>query len=141
VADRDEYPVSARSFVAPVRTSLIRAPVTPEASPSTSSSVWFHSTRMLPPSRVFAISLSTRIASARNLSRRCTTVTARDVGQIEGLFDRGIAAADDHHVLRLVEESVAGRAGRYALAHERVLRRQAEVARGAPVAMISASHV
>ena len=51
-------PIAARSCVAPVLTSLIRAPVTPDASPSTSSSVWFQTTRMLPPSRVFAISLS-----------------------------------------------------------------------------------
>jgi hypothetical protein len=33
---------------------------------------------------------------------------ARDVRQIERLLDRGIAAADDHDVLALVEEAVAG---------------------------------
>ena len=80
--------------------------------------------------RVFAISRSTRIASARNLSRRWTTVTvARDVGQVQRLLDGRVAAADDDDVLALVEEAVAGRAGRHALAHERLLGRQAEVAR------------
>ena len=33
-----------------------------------------------------------------------------DVGQIERFLDRGVAAADDHDVLPLVEEPVAGRA-------------------------------
>ena len=71
-----------------------------------------------------------RIASARNLSRRCTTVTCF------AMFDRYSASSTavlppptTTHVLRLVEEAVAGRARRHALAHERLFRGQAEVAR------------
>src|SRR5512137_37277 len=45
-----------------------------------------------------------------------------DVGEVERLFDRGIAAADDRHRLAAVEEAVAGCAGRYALAHEGLFR-------------------
>ena len=54
---------------------------------------------------------------------------ARDVGQVERLLDRGVPAADDHDVLAAVEETVAGGAGRHALAHELLLRGQPEVAR------------
>ncbi|CRO09859.1 DNA segregation ATPase FtsK/SpoIIIE [Pseudomonas aeruginosa] len=54
---------------------------------------------------------------------------AGDVGQVQGLFDSGIAAADHRHFAVAVEETVAGGAGRHALAHERLLRRQPQVAR------------
>ena len=113
--------------VAAVAVLLMRMPVTPLLSPSTSSSVWFHSMRTL-PCLALSISLSTRIFSARNLSRRCTTVTCLgDVGQVQRFLDRGVAAADHRHVLALVEEAVAGGAGRHALAHELLLGGQAEV--------------
>jgi hypothetical protein len=67
-------PISATSSVAPVCTCLMRMPVTPVLSPSTSSSVWFHLMVTL-PAFSFSNSLSCMIFSARNLSRRCTTVT------------------------------------------------------------------
>ena len=54
---------------------------------------------------------------------------ARDVGKIQRLFDRRIAAADHAHVLVAVEKSVARGAGRYAPAHERFLGRKAQVPR------------
>jgi hypothetical protein len=57
---------------------------------------------------------------------------ARDVREVERLLDGRIAAADDDHVLRLVEEAVARRARRHALAHECLLRREPEIARGCP---------
>jgi hypothetical protein len=53
---------------------------------------------------------------------------ARDIRQIERFFDGGVASADDHDVLALVEEAVAGRARRHALAHERFFRREAKIA-------------
>ncbi len=43
---------------------------------------------------------------------------AGDVGQVQRLFDRGVAAADHHHILVLVEEAVAGGAGGDAAALE-----------------------
>jgi len=52
---------------------------------------------------------------------------AGDVGQVERLLDRGVAAADHADVLVAVEEAVAGGAGRHALAHEGLLRGQAQV--------------
>ena len=52
---------------------------------------------------------------------------AGDVGQVQRFFDGGVAAADHGDVLVLVEEAVAGGAAGYALAHEGLLGRQAEV--------------
>src|SRR5882724_5668409 len=52
-----------------------------------------------------------------------------DVGQIQSFLDRGIAAADNGHVLALVEESVAGRAAGNAFAHECAFGGQAEIFR------------
>src|SRR3546814_3223036 len=54
---------------------------------------------------------------------------ARDVGQVQRFFDRGVAAADHGHVLLLVEEAVAGRAGGNAAALELLLRLQPQVLR------------
>ncbi|MNH22674.1 hypothetical protein D3C79_825400 [compost metagenome] len=51
-----------------------RAPVTPMLSPSTSSRVALSLSSIL-PSATRALSLSTRIFSARKVSRRCTRVT------------------------------------------------------------------
>ncbi len=50
-----------------------------------------------------------------------------DVGEVERLLHGGVAAADHHHVLTLVEEAIAGGAGRDAAPHELLLRGQAEV--------------
>ncbi len=50
----------------------------------------------------------------------------REIGQEQRLLDRGIAAADHHHLLPAVEEPVAGRAGRDAEALEALLGRQTE---------------
>ena len=102
-------------------------PVTPVLSPSTSSSVLFHLIVTL-PSFSRANSLSARIFSERNLSRRCTTVTwLGDVRQIQRFFDGGVAAADHGHVLALVEEAVTRGTSRHALAGEGLFRRQAEI--------------
>ena len=49
-----------------------------------------------------------------------------DVGEIERLLDRGIAAADDHDRLAAEEKTIASRAGGDAEALELVLARQAE---------------
>ncbi len=54
---------------------------------------------------------------------------AGDIGEIERLFDRGIAAADHDHLLAAVEEAVAGGAGRHAVAQKAVLGGQPEIAR------------
>ncbi len=53
---------------------------------------------------------------------------AGDVGQVQGFFDSGVTATDHSHGLVAVEETVAGRAGRNAFAHERFFRWQAQVA-------------
>ncbi|KAG1434667.1 hypothetical protein G6F57_021479 [Rhizopus arrhizus] len=74
-------PVTGMSSVTPVSTWRTRTPVTPLSSPSTSSSVWKVLSAMLPFSTL-AIILSTRIGSARNLSRRWISVTLRQ------MFDR-----------------------------------------------------
>ena len=50
----------------------------------------------------------------------------RMVGHVECFFDRSVAAADHHHFLAAVEEPVAGRAGRNALARQLQLARHAE---------------
>ena len=55
---------------------------------------------------------------------------AADVGEVERFLDRGVAAADHHHVLALEEEAVAGGAGRDPAPHVLLLRGQAEVLRG-----------
>ena len=66
---------------------------------------------------------------------------AGDVGQVQGLFDSGIAAADHRHFAVAVEETVAGGAGRHALPMN-ACSAAAQVARAlAPVATISASQV
>ena len=57
---------------------------------------------------------------------------ARDLSQIERLFDRGVAAADHDHILAAIEKAVAGRAGRDAVAAEGLLGRDAEPARLGP---------
>ena len=49
-----------------------------------------------------------------------------ELAEIESLLDGGIAAADDDHVLAAIEETVAGGAGRDAVALERLLRGDAE---------------
>ena len=48
------------------------------------------------------------------------------LGEVGRLFHRGVAAADDQHVLLAEEEAVAGGARRHAVAGEPLLRRQAE---------------
>ena len=52
---------------------------------------------------------------------------AGDVGQVERFFDGGVAAADHRHVLVAEEETVAGGAGRHALAHELLFGLDAEI--------------
>ena len=54
---------------------------------------------------------------------------AGDVGQVEGFFDRSVAAADHGDRLVAVEEPVAGRAARDAFTHEGFFGRQSEVLR------------
>mmetsp|Transcript_42323 Transcript_42323/g.99391 ORF Transcript_42323/g.99391 Transcript_42323/m.99391 type:complete len:275 (-) Transcript_42323:708-1532(-) len=51
----------------------------------------------------------------------------RDVGQVERLLDRGVAAADHAHLLAAVEEAIAGGAATDAAAHEGLLGLQAQV--------------
>jgi hypothetical protein len=50
-----------------------------------------------------------------------------NVGQVQGFFHSGVAATDHGHWLVAIEETVAGRAGGNAFAHERFFRRQAQV--------------
>ena len=54
----------------------------------------------------------------------------RDARQVERFLDGRVAAADHRDFLVAIEEAVAGRAGRHALAHERFLGSQAEILRG-----------
>ena len=63
-----------------------------------------------------------------------------EVGQEQRLLDRGVAAADHHHLLAAIEEAVAGGAGRDAEALEGFCSeaRPSHLA-WAPVAMISVS--
>ena len=49
-----------------------------------------------------------------------------EIGEVERLLDRGVAAADDHDLLVAEEEAVAGGAGRHAEALECLLGRQPE---------------
>jgi len=48
------------------------------------------------------------------------------MGEIERLFDGGVAAADHDHLLAAEEEAVAGRAGRHAATAEGFLSRDAQ---------------
>ncbi len=52
-----------------------------------------------------------------------------EVREKDRLLDRGVATADHDHILALVEEAVAGGAGRHAVALEMILRGDAEPAR------------
>ena len=52
---------------------------------------------------------------------------AGDVGQVQGFFHRGVAAADHGHVLILVEKTIAGGAGRYAATLEGFFRGDAQI--------------
>ena len=52
----------------------------------------------------------------------------RNVREIQRFFHRSVPAADDRDVLALVEEPVAGGAGRHAFAHELFLRFETKVA-------------
>ena len=52
--------------------------------------------------------------------------TLGEVGEVERLFDRRIAAADHRDILAAIEEAVASSAGRHAEAHEGLLRRDAQ---------------
>src|SRR3546814_16684112 len=49
-----------------------------------------------------------------------------DVCSSDLFLDRGVAAADHHHLLAAIEEAVAGRAGRHALAAQFLLARNAQ---------------
>ena len=65
-----------------------------------------------------------------------------EMGEEERFLDRGVAAADHHHLAVLVEEAVAGGAGRDAEAAELLLATAGSATCAwAPVAMISASQV
>ena len=52
---------------------------------------------------------------------------AGDVGEIQRFFHGGVAAADDRDLLGFVKKAVAGRAARYAFAHECLLRGNAQI--------------
>ncbi|MOA19564.1 hypothetical protein D3C78_1399560 [compost metagenome] len=69
-----KQPCRAMSSVWPSCVLLRRMPVTPDWSPSTSSSVKWVLSSILPV-LTFSCSLSTRMGSALNLSRRWTRVT------------------------------------------------------------------
>ena len=98
---------------------------------------WFHMTLILS----LANSRSWRIFSARE------RIAAMDqghvvavVGQVQRFLDRGVAAADHRDLLAAVEEPVAGRAGRRALAASYALPTAAPSHLAcAPVAMTRAS--
>ena len=66
-------------------------------------------------------------------AKRVAPVHDRDlggkIGEEQCLFDRGIAAADHDHFLVAIEEAVAGRAGRHAIAFEFLFGGQIEPAR------------
>ena len=64
-----------------------------------------------------------------------------DVGEVESLLDRGIAASDHCDRSVLEEEAVAGRAGRHSGSLEPFFGREPRYLADAPVAMMSASQV
>ncbi len=76
-----KQPLSSMSWVLSSCVLLMRMPVTPLSSPSTSSRVWNTFSSIL-PAATFSFSLSTRMGSAWNLSRRCISVT------LLAMFDR-----------------------------------------------------
>src|SRR5258706_1164235 len=51
----------------------------------------------------------------------------RNIGEVERFFHRGVPAADDGHVLTLVEEPVAGGTGGDPFSHELLLRFQPKI--------------
>ena len=125
-------PSTPSSRSAPDPVFRIRRPVTPESSPRTSSTTWFHRIATL-ASRVLASRRSARIRSARNRSPAMDDVHRRsDVREVERLFDRGIAAADHRHRPILEEEPVTGGAGRDAGPLVPLLRGKTEILRRRP---------
>ena len=69
-----KQPLRVISSNEPSTVLFTRMPVTPVASPSTSSKVRKVFSSIL-PAATFSISLSTKMGSALNLSRRCTRYT------------------------------------------------------------------
>src|SRR3546814_17158581 len=55
-----------------------------------------------------------------------------EIGEGKGLFESGIAAADDDNVLVCIEKTIAGGAARYAASHEFLFGGQAQVLGGGP---------
>ena len=55
-----------------------------------------------------------------------------DVGEVQGLLDRGVAAADHRHLLPAIEEAVAGGAGGHAPPAELLLGGEPQIAGAGP---------
>ena len=85
------------------------------------------------PCSAFSNRCCCRIFSARKASRRWTRVTSDgDVGEIEGLLHRGVAAADHGDLLAAVEKAVAGGAGGDAAPAKLLLGGQPQIAGAGP---------
>ena len=126
--DGDEQARDARSRgVLPSVRSRRRTPVTPESSPSTSSTAWFQTTGHLAGLHALEQPVLQDLLRAQLVAPVDERDVRGDVRQVQRFFDRGVAAADDGDVLVAEEEPVAGGAGRDALAAEGLLGRQAEV--------------
>ena len=123
-------PASDSSLVLPSMVLFRRTPVTPLASPSTSSRVVFQCRRTLPFSAL-SNSLSWRIFLRTQLVATVDQVDfLGDVGQVQRFLDGGIAAADHLNHLVAVEEAVAGGAGGNALPMKASSDDYAQVLRG-----------
>src|SRR5882762_5392510 len=112
-------PVTASPCVAPPGSGRRLTPLTPRSLPSTSSTVWFQITAILP-----AVEEALYLSHIAPVHERDVL---RDVRQIQRLLDRGVAAAHHRHALVAEEEAVAGGARRDATAAEALLRRQPQV--------------
>ena len=104
-----------------------RAPVTPASSPRISSTVVVPDHGRLAGCLQGEQAILQDLLGAQLVAAMHQRDVRGDVGQIERLLDRGVAAADHGDRLAAIEESVAGRAGRDAPAAKALFGRQAEV--------------
>jgi hypothetical protein len=141
VADGDEDAVQVDVFGGSSLTFLMRMPVTPVLSPSTSSSTWFQARPDVAVLGLVEQLLLQDLLGAQRIAAVHQRDLGGDVGQIQRLLDRGVAAADDGDLLIAVEKAVAGGAGGNAAALEGSSDSMPRYIALAPVAMISASQV
>ena len=128
MADRDEHAVDRRSVTAPVLMFLSRTPLDLQRVLAAGDVV-----QRAVPDHLDLGMLEQPVLQDLFGAERVAPVHDRhlggEIGEEQRLFDRGIAAADHDDFLVAVEEAVAGRAGRHAVALELLLGGQIEPAR------------